>query len=201
MAQDAVAEALARALLEPEQDVRPLEGFEERVVILPIDPGVFGSLGVNDEGALLYVRRPIQGVDDDFGLGSFGSAAADKPVEPGKQFAELLAGGPECGLHTVIWCDSYNNVERWFSRQSLRELEYRVAFQMNAADSSNLIDSAAASKLGVHRALLYREESGTSEKFRPYGAPELEWLRSLRAAASVEEEATPVADLDAFQVE
>jgi hypothetical protein len=87
----------------------------------------------------------------------------------------------------------------------LRELEYRVAFQMNAADSSNLIDSAAASKLGVHRALLYREETGMSEKFRPYGAPDLEWLRSLRAEAladvPADELAAPAADLDAFQVE
>jgi hypothetical protein len=149
--------------------------------------------------------RDLRKAEDDFGMGGFGGGGTEKPVEPGKLFAVLLAGGPECGLHTVIWCDSYNNVERWFSRQSLRELEYRVAFQMNAADSSNLIDSAAASKLGVHRALLYREETGMSEKFRPYGAPDLEWLRSLRAEAladvPADELAAPAADLDAFQVE
>ena len=50
---------------------------------------------------------------------------------------------------------------------------------MNAADSSNFIDSPAASRLGTHRALIYREETGTVEKFRPYGTPPIDWLRSL----------------------
>jgi hypothetical protein len=70
-------------------------------------------------------------------------------------------------------------VERWFSRNTLKELEQRIAFQMNAADSSNLIDTPAASRLGVHRALLYREETGGVEKFRPYGPPSREWLEAL----------------------
>jgi hypothetical protein len=145
--------------------------------------------------------RDLRKSEDDFGLGSFGSSAGDKPVDPGKQFADLLAGGPECGLHTVIWCDSYNNVDRWFSRQSLRELEFRVAFQMNASDSSNLIDSPAASKLGVHRALLYREETGASEKFRPYGTPTREWLQSVQDRLSFGGKLPAVGDLDAFQVQ
>jgi tricorn protease len=49
---------------EPEKPVEiALEGFEARAVLLPIDPGVLGALGVNDAGALLYVRSPIQGVE------------------------------------------------------------------------------------------------------------------------------------------
>jgi hypothetical protein len=155
------------------------------------------------------LRKPV----DDFGLASFGESTSDKPADPGKQFAELLAGGPECGIHVLVWCDSYNNVERWVSRQSLRDLEYRVAFQMNASDSSNLLDSPAASKLGVHRALLYREETGTSEKFRPYGAPAAEWLERVAAQlrtgatlrpASDDEPAVDLesaTDVDAFNVQ
>lgn len=124
--------------------------------------------------------RDLRKAEDDFGLGSFGGPGLEKPPDPGKLFADLLAQGPAFGLHTIIWCDSYNNIDRWFSRQSLRELELRIAFQMNAADSSNLIDSPAASRLGTHRALLYREETGTAEKFRPYGFPPVPWLESVR---------------------
>jgi hypothetical protein len=145
--------------------------------------------------------RDLRKADDEFSLGSFGGAGAEKPPEPGKQFADLLSGGPECGLHTVIWCDSYNNVDRWFSRQSLRELECRVAFQMNASDSSNLIDSPAASKLGVHRALLYREETGAIEKFRPYGPPAEEWLQSVHERLTAGDAATAPGDLEAFHVQ
>jgi len=122
--------------------------------------------------------RDLRKSDDDFGLSSFGSGG-EKPVEPSKHFAELLSNGPVVGMHALIWCDSANTVERWFSRTSMRELENRVVFQMNSSDSSNLVDSPAAAKLGPHRALLYREESGTSEKFRPYHTPDTGWLHSL----------------------
>jgi hypothetical protein len=47
---------------------------------------------------------------------------------------------------------------------------------MSGTDSSNLIDTPAASRLGVHRALLYSEEQGLLEKFRPYGIPTADWL-------------------------
>ena len=62
-------------------------------------------------------------------------------------------------------------------RYSLRDIEMRVLFQMSATDSSNLMDSPAASKLGVHRAMFYSEEQGQAEKFRPYGPPSADWLQ------------------------
>jgi DNA segregation ATPase FtsK/SpoIIIE, S-DNA-T family len=67
-------------------------------------------------------------------------------------------------------------VGRFMERQTLRDLELRVLFQMNVTDSSNLIDSPAASQLGIHRALLYDEGEGLLEKFRPYGPPDDHWL-------------------------
>ena len=51
---------------------------------------------------------------------------------------------------------------------------------MSSSDSSNLIDSPAANRLGFHRALLYSEEQGLLEKFRPYALPESDWLDNLR---------------------
>ncbi len=144
--------------------------------------------------------RDLRKSEDDFGMGSFGSSGAEKPPEPGKIFADLLTMGPPLGIHVIIWCDSYNNVERWFSRQTLRELEQRVAFQMNASDSSNLIDSPAASRLGTHRALLYREETGTFEKFRPYGLPSADWLNTLRQQMLHGAGAELATDLEEFSI-
>ena len=66
------------------------------------------------------------------------------------------------------------------TNQTMRELEMRVAFQMSATDSSNLIDSPVAGRLGQNRALLYLEETGTLEKFRPYGLPSEEWMTTVR---------------------
>ncbi len=150
--------------------------------------------------------RDLRKVEDDFGMGSFGLGGSEaKPVEPGKLFSDILLRGPSVGIHTVIWCDSSNNVERWFSRQTLKEMEQRVAFQMNAADSSNFIDSPAASRLGTHRALIYREETGAVEKFRPYGTPPIDWLRSLHqqmqsSPENGENGADDIPDLEQFTI-
>lgn len=92
-----------------------LEGFESRAVLLPIDPGSFGSLGVNDAGALLYVRRPIQGLEGEpavhlFDTGAF-DATSEEPAEKlvakdvgafalsgdGKKVLCFGAGGPQLG--------------------------------------------------------------------------------------------------------
>ena len=54
---------------------------------------------------------------------------------------------------------------------------------MSGNDSSNLIDSPAAGKLGVNRALLYSEEQGQLEKFRPYGLAAEAWLAAVKRPA------------------
>jgi hypothetical protein len=50
---------------------------------------------------------------------------------------------------------------------------------MSANDSSSLIDSPAAGKLGPNRALFYSEEENRIEKFRPYGLPDTKWLDQI----------------------
>ncbi len=121
--------------------------------------------------------RDLRREEDDFGF----SMSEEKPPSPGKQFANILREGPAVGVHLLMWCDSYNNVIRALDRQGLRDVDHRVVFQMNATDSSNLIDTPLASQLGVHRAILYNEGRGTIEKFRPYGLPTDEWMAAVRA--------------------
>jgi len=60
-------------------------------------------------------------------------------------------------------------------------------FQMSGSDSSNLIDTPAAARLGLHRALYFTEEKGQPEKFRPYGLPETEWLEWLKSRFAAKE--------------
>ena len=116
--------------------------------------------------------RDLRRGEDDFSF----STDRDKPPSPDKQFAEILRNGPAWGVHTLLWCDSYNNVSRLLDRMALREFEMRVAFQMSAADSSSLLDTPAAAKLRQHRGLFASEDLGTLEKFRPYGVPTTKWL-------------------------
>jgi tricorn protease len=66
-----------------------LDGFERRAVQLPVDPGVFGRIAVNDKGALVYVRTPIQGSKEKPDIKIF-DPAADEPEE--KSVAEGAGG-------------------------------------------------------------------------------------------------------------
>jgi DNA segregation ATPase FtsK/SpoIIIE, S-DNA-T family len=133
-------------------------------------------LVIYNAGRLRELRRG----DDDYSF----SVDRDKPPRPDKQWGEILRNGPAWGIHSLVWCDSYNDVARLVDRQTLREFELRVLFQMSAADSTNLLDSPAASRLRMHRGLFYSDDLGTIEKFRPYGPPSAEWLARVREALS-----------------
>jgi S-DNA-T family DNA segregation ATPase FtsK/SpoIIIE len=128
--------------------------------------------------------RVLRRSEDGFGLSLDDQAQA----RPDVQFAELLRDGPAVGVHVVAWADTLSTLERVVDRQTQREFDHRVLFQMSAADSSNLIDSPIANQLGLHRALLFSEEQGGLEKFRPYDALTDDWLADVRrklAATSV----------------
>jgi len=127
--------------------------------------------------------------EDDF---SFSMSGEDAGASAGAQFQEIITEGSSLGLHLLVTIDTFNNVNRSMSRKSLSEFEMRVVFQMSANDSASLIDSPKASNLGLHRALFYNEQAGTLETFRPYAAPDREWLR--QAAASLTRSAQRDAD-------
>jgi len=120
--------------------------------------------------------RDLRKAEDDFGFGR----GEEKP-NPSKQLATILREGPSLGIHVIVWCDSLNNFQRTFERAAMREFEIRILFQMSQADSANLIDSPAAGRLGPNRALLFNEEQGRLEKFRPYNVPDDEWLKATAA--------------------
>ena len=122
--------------------------------------------------------RDLRKSDDDFGFSS--RSAREKPEPCRRSSPTSSATGRRCGIHTIVWCDSVNNLNRTFDRQAAGEFEIRVLFQMSANDSSTLIDSPAAGKLGENRALFFSEEEGRTEKFRPYGLPDEDWLDRAR---------------------
>jgi hypothetical protein len=139
----------------------------------------------SDDQAPIYIfiydiqrYRDLRKADDDFGYSRYDE---DKPAPPSKLFGDVLRDGPPVGIHTMVWCDSVNNLNRTLDRQGLKEFENRILFQMSANDSSSLVDAPTASKLGENRALYYSEEENRFEKFRPYGVPALPWLETVKA--------------------
>ncbi|MBX3389114.1 MAG: AAA family ATPase [Phycisphaeraceae bacterium] len=120
--------------------------------------------------------RSLRKAEDDYG---FSGSAEEAVTKPDKQFMSILREGPTIGIHTIAWCDNVANLERAIDRRGVKEFDLRVLFQMSGADSSSLIDSPHAQALGQNRALLYSEETGTFEKFRPYAPPDNQALTRL----------------------
>jgi DNA segregation ATPase FtsK/SpoIIIE, S-DNA-T family len=115
--------------------------------------------------------RDLRKPDDEY---TFGRGAT---VTPAQNFTTILRDGPSVGVHCLMWCDTLINVNRAMDRALLRECTQRVLFQMSATDSSHLIDTPLASRLGRNRALFHREEQDQPEKFRPYGLPSADWIK------------------------
>jgi DNA segregation ATPase FtsK/SpoIIIE, S-DNA-T family len=107
--------------------------------------------------------RALRRNEDDFSF-----SASDAPPSPDKLLGGIVREGPVSGVHVVVMCDTLSSLQRSFDRNALREFDWKVLFQISPADSSTLIDSPAASRLGTNRGLLHSEELGVLEKFRPY---------------------------------
>ena len=133
--------------------------------------------------------RALRKSEESFG---FSSGDEEKPIDPGKEFADIMRDGPANGIHILTWIDTATALDRAVDRGSMRELDNRVLFQMSATDSSNLIDSPAGNKLGANRALAYSEEQGSMEKFRPYALPNAKWLAEVKEKLTAKCEASGV---------
>ena len=116
--------------------------------------------------------RDLKKPDDDFGFGG----KKGEEEKPYQTFAKLIREGPPVSIFVILWCDNLTNLGRFLDRQGMREFEMRIIFQMNANDSSNLMDSPVAARLGAKRAFFYSEDQGKMEKFRPYGLLTPEYL-------------------------
>ena len=139
---------------------------------------------IRDLGRFRECRRD----ENDFGF----SVSGEQKASPAQNLVTILKDGPTVGIHTIIWCDSLTNLQRTFDRNTLKEFELRVLFQMSSTDSSQLVESPTASSLGEQRALFVHEETGTLEKFRPYMFPTDEWLQEVSEKLRRRQQGTPV---------
>ncbi len=122
----------------------------------------------------LHRFRVLRRADDDYGF-----SMDEAPPTPDKVFGSILRDGPEHGIFTIAWADTVGTLERCVDRQTMRSFDQRVMFQVGATDSSTLIDSPAAANLGPNRGLLFRDDRGTIEKFRPWSLPSESWLAAV----------------------
>ena len=150
-------------------------------------------LAIRNIGQFRSLRRD----DDDYGMSGFGSP---KEATPATMFGDLIRKGPLVGIHVIIWSDTFGNAMRWLSASLLREFDNRIAFRLNQTDSASLIDTPAAAALSQGRAILYRDQTGTADRFRPFNWPSNEWLQSITTTIN-EPGDQPDFDIDEMTIE
>lgn len=91
----------------------------------------------------------------------------------------LLTRGAEKGVHTIIWHDSYqalniedNKIGSYFAM--------KVAFDMTQEEFSRFVGANDVSLMSENNAIYYNR-ARDNQKFRPYQAPDEEWLREISA--------------------
>ena len=104
----------------------------------------------------------------------------DEEQSTGKTISEIFSDGPESSVHSILWCDSWNSFSRMAPRKILNDFEYRLLYQISQSDSVSLMDSPDATKLGLHTALLFNDQTGDASKFRPFALPGTEWNEKLQ---------------------
>lgn len=151
-------------------------------------------LAIRNLGQFRALRRD----EDEFGLGGFGEA---KPVTVANQLTDLIRRGPLAGIHVMIWSDTFSNAMRWLSNSLLREFDNRIAFRMNQTDSASFVDTPVAATLTPGRAVLYRDQTGNAEKFRPFAWPSPEWFAATLPQPVVEAPEYEEFDIDSIIIE
>jgi S-DNA-T family DNA segregation ATPase FtsK/SpoIIIE len=113
-----------------------------------------------------------------FGLDGTAGAAQD---DPRAALKAILRDGPEVGVHTLIWSDSYASLEKVLDGASFAQLGIRVAGPLPRNESHRMFDDDTASDIDKpHRMMKSDEERvGVLELFRPYAVPPASFLQAF----------------------
>lgn len=96
---------------------------------------------------------------------------------------QILRDGPDVGVHTLIWSDTYGSLERVLDRGALNEIGLRVSGPISGEESHRLFDSDVAAGIDKpHRMLKYDDDQvGVFEQFRPYALPSSDFIKEFGA--------------------
>ena len=93
---------------------------------------------------------------------------------------KIVKEGPDFGIHSIVWSDTWGNFKRRMDSNMLKEFEMRVAMTMNEEDSNWIIGSPLCQKLRDNHAYLYSDETGEFTKFSPFSIPSEHWIKEMK---------------------
>lgn len=105
------------------------------------------------------------------------SADNHPKLSPKEMFRQIVKSGAQAGIHTVIWQDSFAPLYQ-DDKDMMSFFNMKVAFDMSPEDFSRFVSANDVSLMSENNAIYYNR-ARDNQKFRPYQAPDEDWLKEI----------------------
>lgn len=105
------------------------------------------------------------------------SANNHPKLSPKEMFRQIVKRGAQEGIHTVIWQDSFAPLYQ-DDKDMMSFFNMKVAFDMSPEDFSRFVSANDVSLMSENNAIYYNR-ARDNQKFRPYQAPDEDWLKEI----------------------
>ena len=94
-----------------------------------------------------------------------------------EMFRIIVKDGAQKGVHTLLWQDSFNALYQ-DDKDMMSYFSMKVAFDMTPEEYSRFVSANDVSLMSENNAIYYNR-ARDNQKFRPYQAPDEEWLKVI----------------------
>lgn len=105
------------------------------------------------------------------------SGINESRLSPKEMFSFVVKNGSQNGVHTLIWQDSFNALYQ-DDKDMMSYFSMKVAFDMSDDEFSRFVGANDVSLMSENNAIYYNRAKD-NQKFRPYQAPDEEWLKDI----------------------
>lgn len=118
--------------------------------------------------------------DDIDSLFNLMPSSSNKPkLSPKEIFHLIVKDGAKRGVHAILWQDSYSALEQ-DDNNIMSYFNLKVAFDMSPEEFSRSVGANDISLMSENNAIYYNK-ARDNQKFRPYQAPDEDWLNNISA--------------------
>ena len=118
--------------------------------------------------------------DDINSLFNLMPSSSNKPqLSPKEIFHLIVKDGAKRGVHAILWQDSYSALEQ-DDNNIMSYFNLKVAFDMSPEEFSRSVGANDISLMSENNAIYYNK-ARDNQKFRPYQAPDEDWLEDISA--------------------
>lgn len=105
------------------------------------------------------------------------NTSAREKLSAKDMFKAVVKDGAQVGVHTIIWQDGFNALYQ-DDNNFVSYFILKIAFDMSPEEFSRFVGANNTSMLNENNAIYYNK-ARDNQQFRPYQAPDEEWLKSI----------------------